>query len=307
VNLRAALNAAMIVAVGASWGLLAPASKAMFAADPAAFDGVSLAVARAVWTFPFIVLVLGAAWVRERPRLSARQVAALSAAGVAFGLGITLTFSIASMHTSVAHISFLIGTSPVTNSLAAALVFRTPLGRREQIAVALGIIGVVLLAASRTGGTASLFGDGLMLVWLAAFAVYAVVLRSVGTRQSVVFTMSAVGSVAMAAMILVGVAIPGALRGAAHVTATPATSWWFFAEIVFGSTLYGQTAFAAAVRRVGVAVATIGAEYSALAFGIAASILSREAWSPLTAIAGLVLIAALAVTFAPRASAQRTG
>jgi drug/metabolite transporter (DMT)-like permease len=303
VKRRRPIDAALIVGVGAGWGLLAPASKALFAENPAAFDGVSVAVARAVWAFPLILLVFGAAWLRERPRLSARQVLALAVAGIAFGVGITLTFSIAAMHTSVAHISVLIGTSPVTNSLAAALVFRLPLSRRAQIALVLGVVGVTLLAATRTGGSAGLFGDALMLVWLAAFALYAVVLRSVGTSVSVTLTMSAVGPIAMLSMIVVGLALPGAFRGAGHVFDTSATAWWFFGEIVFGATLFSQVAYARAVRRDGVAVATIGAEYTALAVGIAASLLAHEPWSPLTVVAGLLLMGALAVTFSGPAAA----
>jgi drug/metabolite transporter (DMT)-like permease len=298
-RIRGAFDAALVVTVGVCWGLLAPATKALFAADPAAFDGVSVAVARAAWGLPVFAAAALVLALRERPRLAARRWLAIAGAGVVFGLGITLTFSIAAAHTSIAHISFLIGTSPVTNSAAAALAFRLPLGRRERLALALGVVGVGLLAASRTGGTATMFGDGLMLVWLAGFALYAVLLRFVGPGVSSTFTMSAVGAVALAALVLAGLAIPGAFRGVAHVTDAPSSAAWFFGEILIGSTFVGQTFYAIAVRRFGVAVATIGAEYTALAVGIATSILFREAWSVLTAVAGLILMGALAVTFVP--------
>jgi drug/metabolite transporter (DMT)-like permease len=296
---RTLVDAALVVTVGVCWGLLAPATKALFAAGPASFDGVSVAVARAVWGLPVFALAALFLALRERPRLEPRRWLAIAAAGVVFGLGITLTFSLAAAHTSIAHISFLIGTSPVTNSAAAALAFRLPLGRRERIALALGVVGVALLAASRTGGTATLVGDGLMLLWLAGFSLYAVLLRYVGPRVSSSFTMSAVGVVALAAVMLAALALPGSFRGVGHVLDRPSTAAWFFGEILIGSTFVGQTLYAIAVRRFGVSVATIGAEYTALAVGIAISVLWHEPWSVLTIVAGLILMGALAVTFVP--------
>lgn len=294
-----ALDVVSVVLVGVGWGLLAPATKALFHADPAVFTGLSVAVARAAWALPLFLIMFGVAYALERPRLTGRQWLAVLGAGLTFGLGITIVFSIAAMHTSVAHISFLIGTSPVTNSLAAALAFGLPIGRRQRIALTLGAIGVGLLASAQTGGRAGVFGDALMLIWLASFAAYAVLLRLVGPGVSATFTMSAVGVVAMAAVLVVGAFQPASLRAAGHVIDTPASAWWFFGEIVAGSTLIAQTAYARAVRRLGVSIATIGAEYTALAVGITASIVAREPWSIVTAIAGLILCGALAATFVP--------
>ena len=53
------------------------------------------------------------------------------------------------------------------------------------------------------------------------------------------------------------------------------------------------------MRRMGIALATIGAEYTALAIGIAASLAVHEPWTPLTVVAGALLCCALAATFAP--------
>jgi drug/metabolite transporter (DMT)-like permease len=305
VKARDVVAAALVATVGVCWGLLAPASKALFAAAPASFDGVSVAVARAVWGLPVFALAALVLALRERPRLDLRRWLAIGGAGLVFGLGITLTFSLAAMHTSIAHISFLIGTSPVTNSIAAALAFRLPIGRRERLALALGIVGVALLAASHTGGSASLLGDGLMLLWLAGFAVYAVLLRFVGGAVSSTFTMSAVGVVALASVILAALALPGSFRGAGHVLDSPSTAGWFFGEILIGSTFVGQTLYAVAVRRFGVSIATIGAEYTALAVGIVTSVLWHETWSVLTIVAGLLLMGALATTFVPLPGLKR--
>jgi len=85
----------------------------------------------------------------------------------------------------------------------------------------------------------------------------------------------------------------------AHVADSPAIAWWFFGEIAIGSTLIAQTTFAAAIRRLGVSIATIGVEYTALAVGVAMSLLMHEAWTALTVVGGLVLCCALGVTFVP--------
>ena len=294
------VDVALIVVTGIGWGMLAPATKGLFAAEPAAFDGISVAASRGVWALPVFAAMLAWTWTRERPIVAPARLAAIAGAGLAFGLGITIIFSVAAMFTSIAHLSFLIGSSPVTNSLGAALVFRLPISRRERIALVLGLAGVTLLAASLTGGTAGLFGDGLMVLWLVCFAGYAVLLRYGGAGLSSLFVMSIVGVVAMGSVVLVSLAIPGALHGAAHVADTPVTAGWFFGEIVFGSTLVAQIAYASAVRRFGVAVATIGAEYTALTVGITYSLFVHESWSWLTVVAGLLLIAALSVTFVPR-------
>ena len=294
---RALINLILVLSVGLGWGLLGPASKALYAADRA-FDGFTLATARAAWTLPIFLLGLGVAWRIDPPRLAARHWAAIAAAGVIFGLVITVVFSVAAQYTSVAHISFLIGISPVTNTAVAAVVFRTPLGKRDWIALGLGVAGVALLAVTHSSAGSALIGDGLMLVWLAAFAAYACLLRYVGARAPAPFTMSAVGAISMGVLLVFGAAL-GWGGAIAHVADTPAIAGWFFGEVALGSTLIAQTAYTAAVRRMGVAMATIGAEYTALAIGIAASLVSHEAWSALTVIAGLLFCVALAVTFAP--------
>lgn len=292
-------DAALVIFVGLAWGLLAPATKALFLADHTVFDGLSVVIARGAWAFPLFLIMLGASWMLERPRLTARRWGAIGIAGLAFGFGISVLFSIAAQYTSISHISFLLGSSPITNSLAAALVFRLRIERRERLALALGFVGITLLALAHNGNHASLFGDALMLVWLAAFALYAVMIRSIGGAVSSTFVMAAVGSVAMGSIVLLSLFVPGSGRAVAHVVDTPLTAWWFLGEIILAATILGQTAFARAVPRLGVAVATIGAEYTALAVGIAASVITHEPWTIVTVIAGVILCGALAVTFVP--------
>jgi drug/metabolite transporter (DMT)-like permease len=295
---RSVQNVVFILLVGLGWGLLGPASKVLFASEPGVFDGFTVAVARAAWALPIFLLAVAVMWRLDPPRLGARRWLAVIGAGVIFGPFITVLFSVAAQHTSVAHISFLIGLSPVTNTAVAAVVFRTALDRRAVVALVLGVVGVALLAAGHSSDKSAFLGDVLMVFWLLGFAAYACFLRFVGARIRPTMLISLVGAIAMATLLVPGLAL-GYGGAIAHAADTPAIGWWFFGEVVLGSTVIAQTAFAAAVRRLGVALATIGAEYCALAVGIAASLAAHEAWTPLTVIAGLILCGALAVTFAP--------
>lgn len=295
---RSAQNVVFILLIGLGWGLVGPASKVLFAADPASFDGITVSVARAAWVLPLFVIALGAAWRSAAPRLDARGWLAVAGASLLFGPFITVVFSIAAQHTSVAHISFLIGLSPVTNTALAAVVFRTALDRRASIALVLGVVGVALLAATHSADKSAFFGDVLMVFWLAAFAAYACLVRFVGARINAMMLIALVGVISMGTVLVAGLALGygGAVR---HVADTPPIAGWFFGEIVLGSMVIAQPAYVAAVRRLGIALATIGAEYTALAVGVAASLAAHEPWTPLTVLAGLILCCALAVTFAP--------
>jgi drug/metabolite transporter (DMT)-like permease len=298
VSARALTNLVLILLIAFGWGLLGPGSKIVFAAEPSIFNGITVAVARAAWCFPVFLVGLVILWVRTPARLDRGRWLAILAGGLSFGLAITTLFSVAAQHTSVAHISFLIGISPVTNTAAAALVFRTGLAKRDRIALALGVVGVALLAISHSNDHAAFFGDALMVGWLFFFAVYACCLRYAGADVKPGLLMCVVGVISMGSLLAVGLAA-GWGGGIAHVGDSARIAGWFFGEIVLGSTLIAQTAYAAAVRRMGVALATIGAEYTALTIGVITSFAFHEAWSALTVIAGLIFCCALTVTFAP--------
>ena len=174
------VNLILVLAVGLGWGLLAPASKALYAGEPGVFDGMTVALARALWALPLFLIGLGVAWRLDPPRLDARRWGCVVAAGLIFGLLISTLFTVAAEHTSVAHISFLVGISPVTTAAIAALVFRTGLDQRARLALGLGVLGVVLLALTQRSDAAGIFGDVLMVGWLACFGAYGCLLRAVG-------------------------------------------------------------------------------------------------------------------------------
>jgi drug/metabolite transporter (DMT)-like permease len=82
---RPSLNLILVLAVGLGWGLLAPASKALYAAEPGVFNGMTVAMARALWALPLFLIGLGAAWRLDPPRLDARRWCCVIAAGVEIG------------------------------------------------------------------------------------------------------------------------------------------------------------------------------------------------------------------------------
>jgi drug/metabolite transporter (DMT)-like permease len=291
-------NVVFVVLTGLGWGLFGPASKALYAAEPGVWNGLTVAVARAAWALPIFLFALAPAWRFSPPRLDGKRWAAVVAAALVFGLVVSVVFTMAAQYTSIAHISFFVGFTPVVNTVVAAIVFRTALERREWLALGLGVIGVAILASTHSADRSALIGDLLMVAWLAAFAAYACLLRVVGTRLNGVITMALVGTISMAVLFVPGLAL-GLGGGIAHAADSSTVAWWFFGEIVLGSTVIAQTTYAAAVRRLGVSVATIGAEYSALAVGVAMSLAMHEPWSPLTVAGGAVLCCALAVTFVP--------
>lgn len=288
-----------ILLTACGWGLLAPFFKLIFASDPATFDGMSLAVARATWTLPFMAFLLATAWMLERPTFDRRSMLAFAVLGVIFGPAFMGIYSVATQHTSVSHVAFLVGLAPACSAALASIVFHTPLDRVRKVALALGVCGVALLAFTKSGNGASLLGDGLLVIWLGFFAVYSSVLRSMLTRYRLLFTMSLSGLIGTLLVSVIGIAI-GKGGAIVHVTQTSAVSWYFFAEIIVLSTLIAPIAYAQAVRTAGVAIATSAAEYVAIAIGLGFSIaVLHETWQPLLTVAGITMLASLALTFAP--------
>ncbi|GAC1433818.1 MAG: hypothetical protein NVSMB5_27310 [Candidatus Velthaea sp.] len=299
--MRAARTAALVGLVtltGVGWGLLAPFSKLFFQDDPAVFNGMTLAVARAVWALPLFVFMLALSWRLERPSFSRRTALAFGGLGLGF-VGFFVLFSVASQHTSVAHIAFLSGLAPPINAAFAALVFRTRLDAVRCIALAIGVAGVGLLALTKASDGSSIAGDALMIAWLLNFAVYATLLRTVSARYGIVFITAMTGTLATLVLTIAGVAL-GAGGAIAHVYDSPLLGAAFFAEIVVLSAVISPLAFATSIRRTGVAIATSGAQYMAVGVGILSSLLVlHEHWQPLLPVAGALLLASLALTFAP--------
>lgn len=177
----------------------------------------------------------------------------------------------------------------------------------RKTALALGVLGVALLALTKSASGSSLAGDGLMIVWLLTFAIYASLLRYVSTRYGIVFITALVGVLGTLMLIVGGLAI-GAGGAIAHTTDTLAIGGMFFGEIVLLSALVAPLAFARAVRNSGVAVATSAVEYISIGVGVVFSVaVIHEHWQPLLGVAGAIMVASLALTFAPADLFSRAG
>jgi drug/metabolite transporter (DMT)-like permease len=70
---RAAQNVVFVLLTGLGWGLLGPASKVLYAAEPGVFDGVTVSVARAAWALPIFLFALALAWGGEGARGEAQK------------------------------------------------------------------------------------------------------------------------------------------------------------------------------------------------------------------------------------------
>ena len=111
----------------------------------------------------------------------------------------------------------------------------------------------------------------------------------IGVRIKPPMLMCLVGTIAMAALLLPGIAL-GFGGAIAHVADSPSIGWWFFGEVLLGSTLIAQPAYAAAVR--------VGARsrhrrrIHPLGVGVVASLAAHEAWTPLTVAGGAFVLRA---------------
>lgn len=134
---------------------------------------------------------------RDRRRIGLRTLAEVLA---------TLTFLSALMHMPLATLSAIMQSVPLVVTLAAALLFREPVGWRRLTAIAIGFVGVMIII--RPGGAGF---DEWSLVGLASVA--CVVLRDLSTRgldRAVPSSLVAVwAAVAVALMGVVGSFVTG--------------------------------------------------------------------------------------------------
>ena len=289
-----------VLVAGLAWGLNAPASKLLYAAgDGRLFDGVTLAVARSVWSLP--VFVAAAFLVRPRGlRLRSGDLARFAWLGVLFGPGLTGVFAVAAQWTSAAHVVLITGLTPPATALIESLIQRRRLSVGGWAAIGLGVAGVALLSFTRSATGSTPQGDLLMLVWVASYAWFVLLTRALTERYPAPFL--SVLSTGGGALIVAVVGIAAGAGGAVgHAFASPGVAAWFFGEIVVALGLIGPIANVVAIRRSSATIATTGALYASVAAGLlAAVLLVHERLAPSAVAAGVLLLASLALTFSPR-------
>jgi drug/metabolite transporter (DMT)-like permease len=281
------------------WGGNAIASKILYRPDGAHFDAVALFVARAAWSLPLFFLMAVLARPKRMP--SRGDWWLLAAIGIAFGPGACGFLALAAQYTSGAHIVLLISLTPPVTAVLGALVLHERVDAIRVAALALGIAGAVLLTVTRSASGSTVFGDMLELVQVVSFSLTFVLTRALGKRYSAFFVSGTYGTIGMGLLVLFGLGT-GRLGSAIALTLVPdaATKWWFFGEIVFGLSIYAQTAQAYALRYLGAGTTSIIGSYGTLAVGIVGAIeLLHESIAPSGYAAGVMLAVALALALVP--------
>ena len=280
------------------WGGNAIASKILYRPE-GGFDAPALFVARAAWSLPLFFLM--AVLARPKTRPTRREWLLLAGTGVAFGPGACGFLALAAQYTSGAHVVLLMGLTPAVTAVIGALVLRERVDAIRIAALAVGIVGAVLLTATRSATGSTVFGDLLELVQVLSYSTMFVLTRALGKRFSAFFVSGTYGAVGMALLALFGLATDR-LGSSVALTLVPNTStlWWFFGEIVIGLSIYGQTAQAFALRYLPAGTTSIVSSYGTLVVGvIGALVLLNERIAPSGGIAGVLLAIALALALVP--------
>ena len=176
---------------------------------------------------------------------------------------------------------------------------RRPPSASGALAIGLGVAGVVVLSLARSTAGSTLQGDALMLAWVADYAWFALLTRRLAGRYSSAFV--SIASTGIGALIVAagGLAL-GLAVAVSHVAATPAVALGFFGEIIVGLGFVGPIAYVAAIRRSNATVATTGALYAAVVFGLAATVVLAHEQLPISIFfAGTLLLASLFLTLVP--------
>ena len=296
--LRTTFALLAIFSAAVFWGGNAIASKILYRPG-ANFDGVELFVARAAWSLPlFLVMALLA---RPKHRIERRDWWLLIGTGIAFGPGACGSLALAAQYTSGAHVVLLMSLTPPVTAVIGGLVLRERIDAIRVVALVIGIIGAVLLTATRSAAGSTIFGDLLELIQVVAYSTMFVLTRALGKRFSAFFVSGTYGTVGMGLLALFG-AFSGRLGPSIALTLgpNPSTLWWFFGEIVIGLSIYGQTAQAFALRYLPAGTTSLISSYGTLAVGVAGAVLLLgETIAPSGYFAGALLAISLALALVP--------
>jgi drug/metabolite transporter (DMT)-like permease len=296
--LRTTFALSAIFSAAVFWGGNAIASKILYRPD-AGFDAPALFVARAAWSLPLFFLM--AVLARPKAAPTRREWLLLAGTGVAFGPGACGFLALAAQYTSGAHVVLLMGLTPAVTAVIGALALRERVDAIRIAALAVGIVGAVLLTATRSATGSTVYGDLLELVQVLSYSTMFVLTRALGKRFSAFFVSGTYGAVGMALLALFGL-FSGRLGASIALTLVPnpSTLWWFFGEIVIGLSIYGQTAQAFALRYLPAGTTSIVSSYGTLVVGvIGALVLLNERIAASGGIAGVLLAIALALALVP--------
>jgi drug/metabolite transporter (DMT)-like permease len=197
------------------------------------------ALATAAWRLILAgIPVLAYAFWRHRAELKAlrrRELALLGLSGVALALHFA-TWVASLSFTSVASSVALVTTQPVWVALLALVVLRERISRSGALAIAVAMVGGVMIAGVDFGVSRSaLVGDGLALAGAVFAAVYFLIGRRARAGLSLAAYVGIVYPISAVAMTLGAVAAGTPMRGYG------ATTWWMLGLLALVPQLLGHS------------------------------------------------------------------
>jgi len=290
---KRALGALLAVLAGVGWGTMAPTVKGILNATHL-FDAFSLSVARGFWAIPLLAIV-ALLW---RPRtflLRRSDVARFVAVALLAAFGLNLLFQIAIAKTSAAHAVLFQGLAPLALAALEAAFYKRHLDRQRMFGIAFGLGGIALLASGQSSEGASLAGDAIMLVWLAIFAAYSLLMRSLTERYSPLFASAFGWGLGFVFLSVAGAPLlPGAVR---DTFTSPLIATGIIGVLAFVTAVCAPAFHAVSLRLTSVAVVTAASQYASIATGVALALfVLHETLAPAGIAGAILLVVSLTLT-----------
>lgn len=280
------------------FGLNATATKVLYAPDtPSHTDPLGLIAARSVWTLPLFFALAFAAFPRGRRRPSAKEIGLFIVSGICYGPATTGMYALGVGHTSAAHAVLLMSLAAPLASILAVVLLHERLQPTRVVALVIGVIGGAALTFSRSTSGSSPYGDGMILVMVAGWAIMAMAMRVLNRTYSPLFVAAAMGT--LGSLILVGLSALTHRLGEAQLPLRYhdlRTVLAFDLELVLLLSIVGQMLQSVALRILGVALVSLISGYGSIFFGLLGSfVILHERFSPWGIVAGCLLLIALAL------------
>jgi drug/metabolite transporter (DMT)-like permease len=266
---------------------------ALTGAGPFAVSALRLAIA----AIPFVILALLA---RSPVRLGWRRELVFAGAGIALAAHFA-TWIGSLLYTSVAVSTILVATTPIWTCAYAAIVERRPPARAYYLALGLAALGLVAIVLQRVAPAPvpgqALLGDALALAGGMAIGVYLILVQRFGfapadgrpipTRDIVARTYSW-AALALVPLMLFAHQGPPAIGDY--------RAWFGVLGMAIFAQLIGHTALNAALRDFTPSVVAMATLLEPVSAALLAALLFAEAISPATALGGLAILTAVAIT-----------
>jgi len=292
-----------IAAVGAAifFGLNAAATKVLYnPATPSHTDALGLITARSIWTLPLFLLLALA----TRPRIfspTRKDVGIFLLSGLCYGPATTAMYAFGVAHTSAAHAVLLSSLAPPFASALAAIFLHERLPSLRVVAIGVGILGGALLTLSRSASGSTPTGDAMMFVQVVMWGVMVLAIRILTRTYPPLFAAGVMGALGSLILVVCGVAsgrLDEGLLPLRHLDARTIIA--FDLELVILLSIVGQICQSIALRILTITPTSTVIAYGSIFFGLMGSFfVVNERLNPLEALAGLLLVVALALALVP--------